>query len=148
MTENACHTLHDIGSGEGDAYIAVAHLLDDVPGGPQHTNPCGGLPWRTTDQAEVGVGSVGPHRPTPGERVAKGVLPGLTTRAYEGQICRITQATGAPPPAFLTQFGDPEGAARAALGDEAFERAHAEGYVMTVGQARLYASEAAARPDR
>ena len=65
-----------------------------------------------------------------------------------GALSRITQAAGAPPPAFLTQFGDPEGVARAALGDEAFERAHAEGYAMTVDQARLYASEAAARPDR
>jgi tetratricopeptide (TPR) repeat protein len=65
-----------------------------------------------------------------------------------GALNRITEGAGAPPPAFLTQFGDPEGAARAALGDEAFEHAHAEGYAMTVDQARFYASEAAARPDR
>jgi predicted ATPase len=65
-----------------------------------------------------------------------------------GALSRITEGAGAPPPAFLTQFGDPEGAARAALGDEAFERAHAEGYAMTVDQARFYANEAATRSDR
>jgi predicted ATPase/class 3 adenylate cyclase len=65
-----------------------------------------------------------------------------------GALSRITEKAGAPPPAFMGQFGDPEGAARAALGDEAFERAYAEGYAMTVDQARSYANEVAARPDR
>jgi predicted ATPase/class 3 adenylate cyclase len=52
-------------------------------------------------------------------------------------------AGGGPPPIFLRHFGDPEGAARAALGDEAFERAHMEGYAMTADQVRSYAIEAA-----
>jgi hypothetical protein len=54
------------------------------------------------------------------------------------------EVAGGPPPIFLRQFGDPEGAARSALGDEAFERAHAEGYTMTIDQARSYANEVAA----
>jgi predicted ATPase/class 3 adenylate cyclase len=54
------------------------------------------------------------------------------------------EGAGGPPPIFLRQFGDPEGAARSALGDEAFERAHAEGYAMTIDQARSYANEVAA----
>ena len=65
-----------------------------------------------------------------------------------GALSRITEEAGAPPPLFLAQFGDPEGAARAALGDEGFERAHAEGYAMTMDQARFYVNEVAARPGR
>jgi hypothetical protein len=52
---------------------------------------------------------------------------------------------GAPPPFALSFFGDPEAQARAALGDEAFDRAHAEGYAMTMSQARAYAVELAER---
>jgi predicted ATPase/class 3 adenylate cyclase len=50
---------------------------------------------------------------------------------------------GAPPPFALSAFGDPEAQARAALGDEAFERAHAEGYAMSEEQARAYILELA-----
>jgi hypothetical protein len=66
------------------------------------------------------------------ERVAR--LLGVLSRIDE-------QGAGGPPPIFMRQFGDPEGAARAALGDDAFERAHAEGYAMTIDQARSYATE-------
>ena len=59
---------------------------------------------------------------------------------------RIKDEGGGAPPSFaLTRFGDPEGEARAALGDEAFDRAHAEGYAMTMDQARAYAVELAGR---
>jgi predicted ATPase/class 3 adenylate cyclase len=52
---------------------------------------------------------------------------------------------GAPPPFALSFFGDPEAQARAALGDEAFDRAHAEGYAMSMEQARAYVLELAGR---
>jgi predicted ATPase/class 3 adenylate cyclase len=65
-----------------------------------------------------------------------------------GALSRIRdEGVGAPPPVVVTHFGDPEGDARAAMGDEAFERAHAEGYTMTLDQARSYAIEVATRPD-
>jgi tetratricopeptide (TPR) repeat protein len=61
-----------------------------------------------------------------------------------GAWSRIKDEGGGAPPSFaLSRFGDPEGDARAALGDEAFERAHAEGYAMTMDQARAYARELA-----
>ena len=66
-----------------------------------------------------------------------------------GALSRIRdEGVGAPPPIVVSQFGDPEGDARAALGDAAFERAHAEGYAMTLDQARSCAFEVATRPDR
>jgi predicted ATPase/class 3 adenylate cyclase len=66
-----------------------------------------------------------------------------------GVLSRISdEGVGGPPPVFVRQFGDPEGAARAALGDDAFERAHAEGYAMTIDQARSYATEVVAAPRR
>jgi hypothetical protein len=72
------------------------------------------------------------------ERAAR--LLGALSRARD-------EGAGAPPPIIVTHFGDPEGDARAALGDEAFERAHAEGYAMTVDQARSYVIEGATRSD-
>ena len=66
-----------------------------------------------------------------------------------GVLSRISdEGVGSPPPVFVRQFGDPEGAARAALGDDAFERAHAEGYAMTIDQAGSYANEVVAPPRR
>jgi predicted ATPase len=66
-----------------------------------------------------------------------------------GALSRIEdEGGGAPPPLAHVAFGDPEGQARAALGDEAFDRAHAEGYAMTMAQARAYAVELAGQPDR
>jgi len=63
-----------------------------------------------------------------------------------GAWARIKAEGGGAPPTFaLSLFGDPEGDARAALGDEAFERAHAEGYAMTMDQARAYTQELAGR---
>ena len=50
---------------------------------------------------------------------------------------------GVPPPFLAAHFGDPEGHARRTLGDEAYERARADGYSMTPDQARAYALEAA-----
>lgn len=46
---------------------------------------------------------------------------------------RLKDDGGGAPPAFLLVafFGDPEEKVRAALGDEAFERAQAEGYATT-----------------
>ena len=63
---------------------------------------------------------------------------------------RIRDQGGGGPPLFALSrlIGDPEGEARAALGDEAFELARAEGYAMTMEQAHAYALELARRPGR
>jgi predicted ATPase/class 3 adenylate cyclase len=69
---------------------------------------------------------------------------GDETRAARllGASARIKdEGAGAPPPIASVFFGDPEATARVALGEEAFERAHAEGYAMTLSQARSYAVE-------
>jgi hypothetical protein len=59
---------------------------------------------------------------------------------FLGAWTRIKDEGGGAPPSFLLmQFGDPEGNARRALGEEAYERARAEGYSMTPDQARAYA---------
>ena len=62
-----------------------------------------------------------------------------------GAWTRIKDEGGGVPPTFLLAhfFGDPEGDARRALGDEGYERARAEGYSMTPDQARAYALDAA-----
>jgi len=66
----------------------------------------------------------------------------VATGRLFGARSRITDEGGGVPPNFVLDFfGDPEAEARAALGDEAFERAHAEGYAMTMEQARAYAME-------
>jgi len=65
-----------------------------------------------------------------------------------GASSRFTdEGAGDPPPSLVEHFGDPEAAARAALGDEVFARAHAEGYAMTTDQVIAYAMEVVARPD-
>jgi predicted ATPase/class 3 adenylate cyclase len=63
-----------------------------------------------------------------------------------GAWTRIKDEGGGVPPTFLLAhfFGDPEGEARRALGEEAYERARAEGYSMSPDQARAYALDAAA----
>jgi hypothetical protein len=48
-------------------------------------------------------------------------------------------AGGGPLPELLRRLGDPEGDARRALGDEAFERARAEGYAMDLEEAVSHA---------
>jgi tetratricopeptide (TPR) repeat protein len=48
-------------------------------------------------------------------------------------------AGGGPLPELLRRLGDPEGDARRAIGDEAFERARAEGFAMDVEEAVSYA---------
>jgi predicted ATPase/class 3 adenylate cyclase len=48
---------------------------------------------------------------------------------------------GGPPPVAVAQFGDPEAEARAALGDEEYERVWAEGHAMTMDEAVAYALE-------
>jgi tetratricopeptide (TPR) repeat protein len=61
---------------------------------------------------------------------------------FLGALSRIKdEGAGAPPPFALQHFGDPEGNARTALGDEAFERAHANGYAMTMDEAWSYVTE-------
>jgi non-specific serine/threonine protein kinase len=68
------------------------------------------------------------------ERAAK--LLGAWTRIKD-------EGGGVPPPFLMAYFGDPEEHARRILGDEAYERARADGYSMTPDQARAYALEAA-----
>lgn len=48
---------------------------------------------------------------------------------------------GSTPPIGMGFFGDPEADARAALGDEEYERRWAEGYAMTTDEAVAYALE-------
>jgi tetratricopeptide (TPR) repeat protein len=48
---------------------------------------------------------------------------------------------GGVPPNLAGLWGDPEGDARGALGDEAYQRARAEGYAMTMDEAVAYANE-------
>ncbi|MEX1169410.1 MAG: tetratricopeptide repeat protein [Chloroflexota bacterium] len=48
-------------------------------------------------------------------------------------------AGGGPLPELLRRMGDPEGDARRAIGDEAFERARAEGKAMAIEEAVSYA---------
>ena len=48
-------------------------------------------------------------------------------------------AGGGPLPELLRRLGDPEGDARRAIGDEAFERARSEGYAMDVEETVSYA---------
>jgi predicted ATPase len=77
--------------------------------------------------------------------------PGDPVRAARlfGAWNRIRDEGGGAPPLFaLSQFFDPEAEGRAALGDETYERALAEGYVMTMDQARAYAREIAEGYDR
>jgi predicted ATPase/class 3 adenylate cyclase len=91
--------------------------------------------------------------------VAMGLAASAFVASHEGDHERVArllgflsridaEGAGGPPPIFLRQFGDPEEAARAALGDGEFERAHAEGYAMTIDQARSYASELPERSHR
>ncbi len=57
-----------------------------------------------------------------------------------GAAARIRRdAGGGPVPEIMRRLGDPEGDARRALGDEAFERATAEGYAMDMEEAISYA---------
>jgi predicted ATPase/class 3 adenylate cyclase len=64
------------------------------------------------------------------------------TARFLGAWSRIKDEGGASPPPFaLRHFGDPEGDARRALGDEAFKRIHSEGYAMTMDEARSYVTE-------
>jgi hypothetical protein len=51
------------------------------------------------------------------------------------------QAEGSAPQISHIVFGDPEADARAALGDDEFERAWAEGYASTVDEAVALALE-------
>jgi predicted ATPase/class 3 adenylate cyclase len=69
----------------------------------------------------------------------------VTAARLLGAWNRIKDEGGGAPPLFALEqlIGDPEAQARAALGEEAFERAHAEGYAMTMAQARAYAVELA-----
>jgi len=56
-----------------------------------------------------------------------------------GAAARIRRdAGGGPLPELLRRLGDPEGDARRAIGDEAFERARAEGEAMAIEQAVSY----------
>jgi hypothetical protein len=71
---------------------------------------------------------------------------GISAARLLGAWDRIKdEGAGAPPPLALNFFGDTEQQVRAMLGDEAFERAHAEGYAMTMEQARSYTAELAER---
>ena len=63
-----------------------------------------------------------------------------------GARSRLQDEGSGAPPSLTAYFGDPEENARAALGDEAFARAHAEGYAMTNDQTRAYAREIAGSP--
>jgi predicted ATPase/class 3 adenylate cyclase len=60
-----------------------------------------------------------------------------------GAVNRLKDEGGGSPPSFVvaTFLGDPEAKVRSALGDEAFERAHSEGYAMTTKQAHAYVLE-------
>jgi predicted ATPase/class 3 adenylate cyclase len=76
---------------------------------------------------------------TEGDHVTMARLLGAWTRIKD-------EGGGAPPVFALAQIiGDPEAQAREAMGDEAYERAHAEGYAMTMAQARTFAAELAER---
>jgi class 3 adenylate cyclase len=100
-----------------------------------------------------------PRSPAP-MHVAMALTASLFTASHDGDHERAARLLGAgnrigdegasygPPRFVLAHFGDPEAAARAALGDEAFDRAHVEGYAMTMDQVRSYAIEVVARPDR
>lgn len=93
-----------------------------------------------------------PHRPLM-LAIAMFALSFLATRDGDheqaarllGAWTRIKDEGGGVPPTFLLAhfFGDPEGDARRALGEEGYERARAEGYSMTPDQARAYALDAA-----
>src|SRR5919106_1677663 len=63
---------------------------------------------------------------------------------------RLKDEGGGTPPAFILAevFGDFEGNVRAALGNKAFERGHAEGYAMTMDQMRAYVREIVGPLDR
>jgi tetratricopeptide (TPR) repeat protein len=62
-----------------------------------------------------------------------------------GASTRLKDEGGGVPPSFLlARFGDPEGDARRALGEAAYERARTEGYSMTPDEARAYALDAVA----
>jgi predicted ATPase/class 3 adenylate cyclase len=73
----------------------------------------------------------------------------VATARLFGARKRITdEGGGTPPPFALSFFGDPEAQAREALGDDEFDRAHAEGYAMTMEQGRSYARELVGRRRR
>jgi tetratricopeptide (TPR) repeat protein len=71
----------------------------------------------------------------------------VTMARLLGAWSRIKDEGGGAPPVFAVAqiIGDPESQAREAMGDEAYERAHAEGYAMTTTQARTFAAELAER---
>jgi hypothetical protein len=57
-----------------------------------------------------------------------------------GAVERIRdEVGGGAPPELMASWGDAEGNARRALGDEAFQRARAEGYTMSTEEAVSYA---------
>jgi tetratricopeptide (TPR) repeat protein len=67
-----------------------------------------------------------------------------------GAVSRIKDEGFGGPPSFVLSgfFGDPEADLRTALGEDAYERALAEGYAMTREQARSYLIEAQASQGR
>jgi predicted ATPase/class 3 adenylate cyclase len=57
-----------------------------------------------------------------------------------GAAARIREESGGgAPPELMAKLGDPDTDARRALGEEAFERAHGEGYAMTIEEGVSYA---------
>jgi predicted ATPase/class 3 adenylate cyclase len=58
-----------------------------------------------------------------------------------GASARMREEAGGAPPEFLAIFGDPEGEARRAIGDEAYGRAWREGNAMNIEEAVAYALE-------
>jgi predicted ATPase/class 3 adenylate cyclase len=114
----------------GDAHAARGHLRESVALVAELPTPVVVSVAMGLSAATFVASHDGDH-----ERVAR--LLGFLSHIEE-------EGAGGPPPIFLRQFGDPEGAARAALGDDAFEHAHAEGYAMTIDQARSFANEVAA----
>jgi hypothetical protein len=74
-----------------------------------------------------------------GDPVAAARLMGASVRIRD-------EGAGSPPLFAWMLFGDPEAMIRSAIGDAGFERARAEGYAMTIEQARNYTRELLARP--
>jgi hypothetical protein len=72
--------------------------------------------------------------------MANGEGDALRAARLLGAVARMMDEGGSTTPPFvLAYFGDPEATAGAVLGAEAYELAHAEGYAMTLNQARAYA---------
>ncbi len=90
--------------------------------------------------------------------VANVVLPNAVLANLEGDPRRAAQLVGAWayfeedlnihfPPVAMSLYGDPGSEARAALGDAAFEQAHAEGFAMTLGEIVDLVTDLADRSD-